>query len=379
MSQMTKLLYLLVLAGLTLGAVFWVAFKRRWRAWLPDRMVKSAASNDDGVDTPGRPQRLSDENVQFTVYRPQEIAPGSWYSFLAFAHLAQRPPDALPDDPDPREVVRAQAGALLGHSTANYSPLVQDATQAVPRESELTFMPELEGVEFDPPQRTFYWCQSVHREAFLLRAKPGVAGRLLRGRLSVFWGRLLLADVPLSIRVSATAAASAAQTLAPPATLFVADSAPRYRRIFASYSHKDSWIVEEFERYAQVLGDEYLRDVVSLRTGESWNARLMELIDGADVFQLFWSSTSIDSPFVRREWEHALQLSRPGFVRPVYWEDPLPSRPENDLPPAALSQLHFQRLPPGIVSHGTRSVLTDEFDRLVDRGAHVPDQRRATC
>ncbi len=47
------------------------------------------------------------------------------------------------------------------------------------------------------------------------------------------------------------------------------------------------------------------------------------------------------SPFVRSEWQRALALARPNFVRPVYWEDPLPGR---DVLPTALGQLHFQRI-----------------------------------
>ena len=39
--------------------------------------------------------------------------------------------------------------------------------------------------------------------------------------------------------------------------------------------------------------------------------RLLELIDEADIFQLFWSSNSMRSEYVRREWEHALALGRP--------------------------------------------------------------------
>jgi len=178
-----------------------------------------------------------------------------------------------------------------------------------------------------------------------LRAKSGVAAQLLRGRLAVYLGRLLLADVPLNIHVGAGRAESAAKEAMPVSAAY--ESARRYRRIFASYSHKDSGIVEEFERYARVLGDQYLRDVTTLRAGEDWNKRLKDLIEEADVFQLFWSWRSIDSVYVRQEWEHALRLGRPGFIRPVYWEEPIPRRPESDLPPAALSQLHFQKLPPG--------------------------------
>ena len=50
------------------------------------------------------------------------------------------------------------------------------------------------------------------------------------------------------------------------------------------------------------------------------------------------------SRFVRDEWERALALERAHFIRPVYWEEPFPSEPEEGLPPPALSRLHFQRI-----------------------------------
>ena len=71
---------------------------------------------------------------------------------------------------------------------------------------------------------------------------------------------------------------------------------------------------------------------------------LLRLIDQADVFQLFWSSNSMGSPHVRREWEYALSLGRPALIRPTFWEDPFPESPANSLPPESLRRLHFHRL-----------------------------------
>src|SRR5262249_43037494 len=68
------------------------------------------------------------------------------------------------------------------------------------------------------------------------------------------------------------------------------------------------------------------------------------LMGEADVFQLFWSWHALESPCVRSEWEYALALRRPSFVRPVYWDDPMPER--GDLPPVALKALHFERIRP---------------------------------
>ena len=278
-----------------------------------------------------------DENVQFTVYRPKTVAPQKWYTLLAFAHLAERPADAPPDEADPAAVVEQQAEQILGPQAREYRKSTDDSSQAVPRQGEITFVPEIDGVEFNPPQSTFRWVESVHRAEFRLRASASLEGKVARGRMSVFLGAILLADVPLSIRVSSEQAAAKAE---PPKEASVGQP---YHKIFASYSHRDLAIVDQVEQHVAALGHSYLRDWKDLRAGEIWNERLMQLIAEADVFQLFWSSNSMRSPFVRQEWEYALSLRRPNFIRPVYWEPTFPSAPP-DLPPPNLAAIHFQQL-----------------------------------
>ena len=117
-----------------------------------------------------------------------------------------------------------------------------------------------------------------------------------------------------------------------------------FRRIFASFAPADRPVAAQFERFARAMGDEYLSSCTALRAGDAWDDRLRELIDKADVFQLFWSRNALRSPMVEREWRHALSLGRPSFIRPVYWEDPLPADPDRDLPPDDLRRLYFQRL-----------------------------------
>jgi serine/threonine protein kinase len=303
--------------------------------------VSTGALPADFVAEPDTPIYL-DENVQFTVYRPKAIVPQKWYSLLAFAHLSEKREDAPEDEPDPVAEVRQQAQRILGEQTAEYQKLTQDTLQAIPREGTITFLPTMPGVEFNPPSRSFTWEESVHREDFRLRAKQsGHGGRVLKGRLSVFLGSILLADIPLSIRVDTHEASKKQKKV-----LEEVHARP-YRKIFASYSHRDMEVVEQFERFAEALGDRYLRDVTYLRSGEIWNDKLEEMIVEADIFQLFWSSNSMTSPFVRQEWEYALSLQRPNFIRPTYWEEPLPVKPDQKLPPEELMRLHFQRIRSG--------------------------------
>ncbi len=279
------------------------------------------------------------ENVQFTVYRPRVVEPSRWFPLLAFAHLEELPPEASAEEPDPVEEVQRQARQILGDMAQGYADVKQDSRYAIPHEAEITFVPEIPGFEVNPPRRTFLWLESVHREEFRIRAGPQLAGTAVRGRMSVFWGSIILAEVSLAIRVEARIAA-----VSPPPERTA--SRP-FRNIFPSYSHKDAGIVEEFERYARSLGDRYLRDVHELRAGEVWNDRLKELIQKADVFQLFWSWNALSSPYVEEEWRYALSLGRPHFVRPTYWQDPLPEEPARSLPPEELRRLHFQLLPGG--------------------------------
>jgi len=305
-----------------------------------------------------------DDNVQFTVYRPRVIDPGRWHQLLAFAHLAERRPGE-DDLPDPLEEVQRQAAAALGDKANQYQPIVQDSGAAIPEEGELTFVPEFPGIEVNPPRRSFSWLETVHREEFRIRAGRELDGKMVRGRVTVFLGHIAIAEVACAIKVDA----------ARPEPKREPTSVRAYRKIFASYSHRDLEIVNQFETYARALGDEYLRDWVHLRTGEVWTDRLCQLIDQSDAFQLFWSRNSMSSRFVRQEYEYALSLNRPSFVRPTYWEDPMPTAP--GLPPEALLRLHFQKLGSEMIGDEKRDEATRRKKRAEGEDTVAFERERA--
>ena len=303
----------------------WVSTARRL-----SRRTRSPRPASDSLPS----DALLDENVQFTVHCPREIMIDQWYQLLLFAHLSG-PPGRDPHAPDPVEEMRREAAQVLAERKHDYRSVTQDAVEAVPRHGNLTLVPVMDGIEFNPTERSFRWEQSLHREEFQIRALSGSIPRTARGRLTVFYGRLIIGEVPLAIPV-----VHALSTASDRAVTEVNGRA--YRRIFASYSRQDTAMVEEFERLVEALGDRYLRDVRDVRSGEQWSSRLEELMRTADVFQLFWSWNSLGSRFVRQEWEFALGLQRPFFVRPVYWESPFPET--TDLPPQSLRVLGFHKL-----------------------------------
>jgi serine/threonine protein kinase len=283
--------------------------------------------------------QVYDEDVMFTVYSPATVPPDRWCTLLAFAHLSKVPADAM-NEPDPIAEVRRQAQQILGEKLDDYKPRSADSISTVPRAGEIILRPFIPDVEFDPSARSFRWEETVHREEFKLRASPSLDGKIARGWIRVYLGPLILAQINLSIRVDGR---QVSQLPSQPANR---ESARPLRKVFASYSHRDHEIVERIEAIVAQshLGIDYLRDATKLRVGEVWNTELMNMIRDADMFQLFWSWNSMSSKYVRQEVEYALSLGREMFVLPVYWEEPLPERPEEGLPPQELKRIQFEKL-----------------------------------
>ncbi|MFZ0504119.1 MAG: TIR domain-containing protein [Chthoniobacterales bacterium] len=296
--------------------------------------TRTEAAAEANSQTHGPPS-LPEENVQFTVYRPATLVAGRWQRMLVFTHIDEAP-DQAADEMTPAQEVSERAQRILAEEFESYRQLAADSRFPVPRESEITLIPEVPKITFNPPRRSFIWATDlrVHDESFLLRPANDLTGSLARGRLSIFLGHLLLADIAITFRIE-----SASAKLAAGEQQWNRSSTRAFRKVFASYSHRDVEIVKAMEHHVKALGYDYLRDVVHLRSGQPWSDRLLGLINEADIFQLFWSSNSANSTHVEREWRYALRLSREAFVRPAFWEVPMPA------PPEPLRSLHFYRLP----------------------------------
>ena len=262
------------------------------------------------VDEPHDLEELQvDDDVQFTVYRPSAVTPDVWHPFVAFAYRTE--PIVLPDGRTvrPLEQVEQRAAQLLSDLPSAYESVRTDSDAGLPRGTDLLFEPWIESGAFNPPTQSLRWEEAVHEVHFRLRVPASADGSRLRGGIRVFAGAVVIGDLTFRLPVSSEQTAVAAAT--------DRDTTRRFRRIFASYSHRDVAVVEAVEQYVSATGDRYLIDSESLRSGEVWDERLCRLIDEADIFQLFWSTNAMNSPFVRREWELlAGQLGRRGLRAP---------------------------------------------------------------
>jgi hypothetical protein len=210
------------------------------------------------------------------------------------------------------------------------------ATDMIARGTEIVVVPEMLGCLFNPSRQSFLWLEDWHRVEFRLLASPEIKGykegQERMGRIMFFVETVLVGEVTVWMQFSSKDEDPV--TVLPDGQA----TATPYQAVFVSYSHDDARVVEQLERAYTVLGIQYLRDVKVLRSGEKWNAALLSKIDEASIFQLFWSKNAKKSHYVEREWRHALSLRRDAFIRPVYWEQPMPD------PPTELADVHFALL-----------------------------------
>ncbi len=264
------------------------------------------------------------DEVIFRAYHPPSLKVGDKRQLLVYAHLEA----AL-------EAVATDAGQVLGKAAKEYRQAEAEATMAIAAGTEITVVPQAEGLAFDPPEAKLVWAGSWQRADFEMTATGERVGHVIEGSVSCYVGPLLIADVRLPVVVpkpgeTATGDDGDDQQASQSATM--------YRSVFASYSHADTAVVEAMETACKALGMDYLRDVMTLKSGQSWSDELLEMIERADIFQLFWSETCAESPYVEQEWQHALNLVErkgPAFIRPIYWQKPLAPVP------GALRHIHF--------------------------------------
>lgn len=289
----------------------------------PPASHRSGGGRDGATNQP--PQPINLERVAFTAYSPKEITPLKATPLLVYLAV---------DEAGALAQVSALAAERLAGRLDQFRSGMADTRMTLRRGARLRIIPTIPGVRVNPQWMDVTWDEDAQQHEFSVRAETAPEGRAVEGAVRIYQGLTLRAEIPLSIYVIHGSGAS----LTPDA--FASAVARAYRRVFASYSHRDTPVVESCEEAARAMGDRYLRDVITLQSGQAWNEQLTRMIVEADVFQLFWSKNASGSPFVRQEWEYALtlQANRPGFIRPVYWS----SNPYT-IPPQ-LNPLHFEPL-----------------------------------
>jgi len=266
------------------------------------------------------------DDVRFTAFHPQQVAAEKDYTLLVYAYIEST-----------LEAVRENANRFKEEMIGIQTEVSASTSTLLIRGTWITIQPTCNGVTFNPESQRLKWLEDSLRAVFRFRADKSLAGDAGRGEILIFVGPLLVGALKLVMLFHED------ESKIPRGDNSIEVNGQMYKQesIFVSYSHKDTPIVKACRNAYKALGFDILIDSDKLRSGERFSKKLMDLIDNASIFQLFWSKNSKKSKFVRKEWKHALKLNRgDGFIRPVYWKEPMLP------PPHELKKIHFAYMPP---------------------------------
>jgi hypothetical protein len=266
------------------------------------------------------------EQVAFTSYYPREVAAAVWDRLLVFIALNTAEATAL---------VEVTAAERLQCRRDHFRVAKAPTRKTLKPGTRFTISPSLPGFRVDPVSITTAWTTDVQCHEFRVWAEDTSHGRAAHGQITILEGPLLRGEIPLTVLVRQV------RQRASDWSHFTDERVVAYRDTFPSYSTKDKLIERACEIAMEASGDPFVSEVRQVRAeGKEENPKLLELIERADVFQLFWSKNAAESPQVEREWRHALTLrpTRPSLIRLAYWTAepyPIPS----DLEPIDLGHL----------------------------------------
>jgi pSer/pThr/pTyr-binding forkhead associated (FHA) protein len=272
------------------------------------------------VPTTDAPVEVASQQMAFTAFHPKEVPADLWNTLLVYAYQ-NGITEAIYEDADRfrQELVDVPSGLS--------SPLAQPLLTA----TNITIVPECKGVVFNPRRLSFKWTDNWHRSMFRFSIKQEMLGADTSGRINIFAGPLLIATLRMSMMFTA-------QTQ--PELVSGAEATTQaYTRVFASYNKQDTAIAQAYSDVSRVLGID-VQQREALRSCEPLHDSVKQAIEEAEVFQLFWSSQSAQSVYIKQEWQYALELQRSeDFLHPIYWDVPLLTAP------APLAALQFTYLP----------------------------------
>jgi|GEM_PF-1577019 len=294
---------------------------------------------EEATSTKPAPAPEPETSIQFTAYAPREVARQHRYSLITYAHI----PTALNAINQDVQKFRDEFGDLNPRQRTAKG-IFQVATGTA-----ITIVPECDGIDFSPNTLTKTWQGDWVRFNFDFVVPETYDDDDLWIRLSIRIKGLEIAHIKASCEVVETPTDTTTTTIDENPLAAAAQRgdmtqviAKPYRNVFISYSRRDSALaLKRAEEIEKALGDKVFLDVKSLRAGDDWQYKLAEAIKNADIFHLLWSESSAASEYCRYEWDYALnhkcgENRCVGVIRPVYWENPMPT------PPPELGHLHFE-------------------------------------
>ncbi len=254
------------------------------------------------------------DNVHFSITSPPEVLPGESFIVNVWAHL----------DKQRQEVCRRAREAVAQRKIQIQSKGPIEVQKGTVLSVDLT----VDALTVQERTDTILWVGEIASATFPVSAPMDLGLGPRHACATIRVGGMQVGKVHFVICIG--------EKTTQPANLPTQEH--WHQKAFASYASEDRddvlARVQGIEKAAPFM--KVFLDVLSLRSGASWEEEILRLIPTNDIFYLFWSGHARDSKYVEAEWRCALKTRGIDFIDPV----PLVP-PEEAPPPSELAAKHF--------------------------------------
>lgn len=273
--------------------------------------------------------------LHFDGIYPSPFCSNTWQDMLVYVYYKSALKKVIADFERRKQQLSGEFTGTSAESQAH-----------IPLDSLLTIIPDIPSVVCEPSSFQFRMTDDYHCQPFRVMHKTTpLLEKMGRGRIKgsvrIYLETLVIGEIPVESEwempgyvapvqptMVSTFAAQPQMMAATTGESFKRQTAQAFRKIFASFSESDKPIIERLEKAYKALGDDYWHQYQRLRAGQDRTKAIEEAIQDSDVFQLCWSNNAKTAENVEREWRLAIALAKENFIRPIYWEKPMPEPPE---------------------------------------------------
>jgi len=196
----------------------------------------------------------------------------------------------------------------------------------IERGETLHFELNIDDLPFTDNVRSMTWTGASNTVQYGVKIPKDCELETLAGRLSIFVKTILVGKIVFTVDIINNRTFSGRKFLG---------TAEATKRVFVSYSRKDSAEVLKRIQGLRLFGIDVFQDNLSLLPGDVWEQTIYKEIDDTDYMLLCWSEAANQSDWVSREWHCGLERKGSEYIQPLPIEKPIPA------PPDELKHLHF--------------------------------------
>jgi hypothetical protein len=249
------------------------------------------------------PQQVAIASVHFTVTTKARMAPGETGELWIWAHRQ-----------DQLEAVRRRARVSLRLSSLRGLAIRSTGPFELRRGAVVSLTLDVDDVVVANPRATIEWNGGVGQAHFVVSVREGISHGPRQGVCAICLNGLEIGRLHFLLQIGV-----------PQEGINVVETnVHRYRRGFAPYASEDRDLVAaHIHGMRKVMPIIYVfLDVLSLRSNDDWDSKLLQVIPQADVLYLFWCGHAKQSEWVEKEWRCALRARGAAFIDVVPLESP---------------------------------------------------------